>query len=254
MSNRATAEIFAPRLGLVGSLALHVGIVAVTLFTWAHKLDITEQPSQIVPVDLVTVADQTNVAPMVKEPLPLLPQPDLIQPQPQPVPAEPKVEVTPTLLPKPAPPPPPQTKKEQVDNIINALLDKRSVPAVAKNAKPGAQNVKGIGAQTAMTADLTSMLQSEIYKCWSPPVGAPHPERLIVIFDLFINKDGTVSQQSQLAPDSAETAAKDPYMTAAKQSASRAIYMCQPYKLPADRYNQWSHVTFKFDPRVMLEQ
>ena len=36
-----------------------------------------------------------------------------------------------------------------------------------------------------MTADLRSMLQSEIYRCWSPPVGAPHPEKLIVSYELY---------------------------------------------------------------------
>ena len=53
--------------GWRAQLVLHAAIVAATLFTWTHKLDIAEQPSQIVPVDLVTVADQTNVAPMVTQ-------------------------------------------------------------------------------------------------------------------------------------------------------------------------------------------
>jgi len=54
-------------LGLVGSLALHAGIIAVTFFTWTHRLDIIDQSPPVVPVDLVTVADKTNVAPMAKE-------------------------------------------------------------------------------------------------------------------------------------------------------------------------------------------
>ena len=126
--------------------------------------------------------------------------------------------------------------------------------AKSKTAKPGAQTVAGIGAQNAMTADLRSMLQSEIYRCWSPPVGAPHPEKLIVSYELFLNRDGSVARPPQLTADSAAAVASDPYMRAAAEAARRAIYTCAPYRLPADRYNQWNDVTFTFNPSVMMGQ
>lgn len=255
MSNRATAERYAPRLGFAGSLVLHVSIVVATLFTWTHRLDIAEQTSHVVPIDLVSIADQTNVAPMTEAPLPPPPVPDMILPQAQPVPAEPNFEIAPAA--KPAPIPKPQIKKEQFDiNNIQALLDKRRTSVTtAKNARPGTQNVTGIGAQNAMTADLRTMLQSEIYKCWSPPVGAPHVEDLIVDFDLFLNPDGSVAQPPQLTANSATMAANNPYTRAAVEAARRAIYTCAPYRLPADRYSLWREINpLHFDPRVMMGQ
>ena len=251
MRNSATADRQAPRVGLVGSLALHAGIILVTFFTWAHRLDIIDQSSPIVPVDLVTLADKTNVAPMVKEEVrPIDEQP--VAPA-LPVSIEPpKFEVAPEA--KPAPVQKPAPKPETFDiNNIQALLAKRQA-ASPKNAKVGSQNVKGIGDQSAMTADLRSMLQSEIYRCWSPPVGAPHPERLIVSYELFLNRDGSVARPPQLTADSSTAAASDPYMRASAEAARRAIYTCAPYKLPADRYNQWHDVTFVFDPRDMMGQ
>ncbi len=257
MSTRATAEISAPRLGLAGSVALHAGIVAATLFTWTHRLDIVEQSSHIVPIDLVTVADQTNVAPMVKAdvpPAPVPPVPDMIQPQAQPVPEEPKFEIAPAAVPKPAPVQKPQTKKDQFDNILNTLLDKRQTTvATAKNAKPGPQTVTGIGSQNAMTADLRDALTSQIKPCWSPPVGAPKGADLVVDFDLFLNPDGSVAQPPQLTADSRAAVASNPYTRAAAEAARRAIYTCAPYKLPANRYAQWREINpFHFDPSVMM--
>jgi hypothetical protein len=104
-----------------------------------------------------------------------------------------------------------------------------------------------------MTMDLVDALKNQIAQCWSPPVGAPHPERLIPEFHLFLAPDGRVAQPPQLAADSASQATSDPFMRAAVDAARRAIYTCQPYKLPADRYNDWRDITIDFDPRKMFQ-
>lgn len=248
MRSSATAARLTPRFGLLGSLALHTGIVAAMFFTFVHKLDIIDQAPPVVPVDLVTLADKTNVAPMVKQELPQLneqptlpPMPSILQP--------PKVEVAPEA--KPAPKPPPKPEKFDINNI-QAMLDKRLAPS--QNAKVGSRNVKGIGAQTAMTADLATLLFNEIRQCWSPPVGAPNAEDLIVSYDVYLSRDGSVAQSPQLTADSAAAASGNSYMRAAADAARRAIYACAPYQLPADRYNQWHAFTFIFDPRDMAGQ
>jgi len=248
MSRRATAERYAPRLGFAGSLALHAGLVAVTFFTWTHRLDIADLSSPVVPVDLVTLSDKTDIAPMAKvEPAP---KPEEVVP-PQPMPTPPIAEPVPLPVAKP---PPPVSKKETFDiNNIVALLDKRK-SAAPPGVKVGPQTVKGFGAQNAMTADLKTMLQSEIYRCWSPPVGAPHAEDLIVTYELYLNPDGSVAQPPQLAANSAAAVAGNPYMAAAAEAARRAIYTCAPYRLPAERYSQWRDVTLIFNPRDMLGQ
>ena len=241
-------------MGLFGSLALHAGIVAACLFTWTHTLDIPDQSAAIVPVDLVTVADQTNIAPMVKEEVPAPPVPEMIQPVPQQI-QEPKVEIAPSpdkALPLPKPAPTKQTNADAFNQMLNNLAKPQTKP---KAAKPGTQTVAGIGAQSAMTADLRSMLQSEIHRCNSSfTTGAPHPEKLIVSYRLFLNRDGSIAQPPQLTADSAAAVASDPYMRAAAEAARRAIYECAPYSLPADRYNQWNDITFTFNPLDMTGQ
>jgi hypothetical protein len=256
---------------MIGAVALHVGIIAATLFTWSHKLDISDQSPPVVPVDLVTIGEKTNIASVVREQPKEPPKDEEAQPpapdQAQQAPAAPLEEEAaqlpePTITSEPVPKPPPvvpkakpqpDQKKSKFDiNNIMALLDKRAPAASsAPNAKIGNRTIKGIGAQNAMTMDLVDALRNQIAQCWSPPVGAPHPEQLIVSFELFLNPDGTVAQPPQLMGSSSSG---DPFMRAAAEAARRAIYTCAPYKLPTDRYSQWRDITLNFDPRLMVGQ
>lgn len=266
MKSRSTSQRAAPRLGLPVSLALHICVVAAMLISWPHKLDIDDQSLPVVPVELVTLGDKTDIAPMTTaepkkpeetppEPTPPTPAP---QPKSEPAPepkAEPAPEVAPSARPKPAPDKPaPEKKKESFDiNNIMALLDKSKAKSARHDkGKLGPQDIKGFGAQDAMTADLRTMLQSEIYKCWNPPVGSPQPDKLIVQYRLFLNRDGSIGQAPKLVGTGLPQ--NNPYMRAAIEAARRAIYVCAPYKLPANRYNQWQDVLFNFDPREMLGQ
>ena len=261
-----------PRVGLLGALLLHGAIAAAALFTWQHRLDFTDESPPMVPVDLVTIAAKTNIAPTVLlkpkiEPIEV-PAPKLVTPTPAPVATPPALaEVAPDQAPskpviaktapapKPVqkPQPAPEPTKPKTDDF-SALLNKLTSPAAApRNARTADRTVKGIGAMNAMTMDLSDALKNMIAQCWNPPVGAPHPERLIPVFRLFLNPDGSVAQPPQLTADSAGAAAGDPFMRAAADAARRAIYTCAPYKLPADKYNVWRDITVDFDPRKMVQ-
>lgn len=268
-SSAAQAERTASPLGIVGAVALHVGIIAATFFTWSHTLDISDQSPPVVPVDLITIGEKTNIAPMVKEQPKELPKEDEQPPQseqPQPAPAAPpqaevpppEEAVTPEPVPKAPPPvvpktrPEPEQKKEKFDiNNIMALLDKRA-PASrsAPDAKVGNRTIKGFGAQTAMTMDLQDALRNQVAQCWSPPIGAPQAADVIVDFDVALNPDGSVSRATSDALTSSNS-----YTRAAASAAQRAIFTCAPYKLPQDRYSQWREIKpFHFDPRQMMGQ
>ena len=259
------------RPGLVGSALLHGGIIAATFFTWAHTLDIADQSPPVVPVDLVTIGDKTNIAPMMQKQEQIEakdniqpPQPDVTKvptvqqqaeaaPPPLQATSEPKIAAPqPVALPKSKPQADEKKDKFDINNIV-ALLDKRAPAATSpRNAKLGNRSIQGVGAQNAMTMDLVDALRNQISQCWSPPVGAPHPDQLIVSFELFLNPDGSVAQPPQLTANSSGTG--DPFLRAAAEAARRAIYTCAPYKLPADRYGQWRDITLVFDPRQMVGQ
>jgi type IV secretory pathway VirB10-like protein len=264
-----------PRVGVLGALLLHGLIAAGALFTWQHHLDITDESAPVVPVDLITIAPKTNIAPTVQRQPKVQPQetptpPQLETPVPKPAPTPPQAEAAPDQAPsqpviaKPAPTPKPMMKpqdapvtpdqKKPKTDDFSALLNKLTSPAAApRDAKVADRTVRGVGAMNAMTMDLVDALKNQIAQCWSPPVGAPHPERLIPQFKLFLAPDGRVAQPPQLAADSAAQAGSDPFMRAAVDAAQRAIYTCQPYKLPPDKYNEWRDITIDFDPRKMFQ-
>ena len=76
------------RGGLIVAVLLHAAIVAATLFSWEHKLDITDESPPVVPVDLVTLADKTNIMPTVQRP-PKMPPKEDVKPPPEPTPPTP---------------------------------------------------------------------------------------------------------------------------------------------------------------------
>ncbi len=136
-----------------------------------------------------------------------------------------------------------------------ALLNKLAAPAAPpKNAKVSPRTVQGVGAQNLMTASLADSLKSQIDPCWSPPVGAPNANDLVVSFNLHLNRNGTVGSL-QMTPETIARAATNPYTRAAAEAASRAIYQCQNqgYRLPPERYGEWSEINpLSFDPRQMM--
>jgi hypothetical protein len=245
-------------LGVAGSVALHGLVIAAMMVTFSRHLDIIDQSSPIVPVDLVTLSNKTNVraservqpkiAPEIKPTPPPVHEQTDTPPPPDQAPSEPLI-VKPPPLPTPTEKPQEKPKKAQDKfdlDKLDALLNKVAPTPQRSNARPANRTIKGAGLQDAMTADLVSMLASKIAPCYTPPTGVPHPEDLIVDFDVYLNPDGSVARAPQFLGQTSNT-----YAVAGKEAALRAIYECAPYKLPPDRYDQWREINpFHFDPRT----
>jgi hypothetical protein len=247
-----------PRAGLALSIALHAGLVAATYVTWQHMMETLSEENHAVPVDLITVARETNIAAQAPPPEKIdIPKPTIDQPalpefaqvEPAPEPPIPKITIKPDKAEDQ------DNSKKPTNQDFAALLNKLTAAQTPpKNAKPGTRTIQGVGAANMMTADLVDAIKSQIGQCWSPPVGAPNASDLVVDFDLRFNRNGTVGSL-QLSPGSVARASSSPYTRAAAEAASRAIYQCQPYRLPMDRYNEWSEINpFHFDPRQMMGQ
>lgn len=256
--------------GVAVALLLHAAVVASAYVSWEHKLEIADESPPSVPVDLVTIADKTDIAPLIDRSVKPAPADD-IKPPPQdtpvPTPPPPQTEAAPAPEPAPSPmakpeiapaptvkpqtrPKPTDAKKPKSDDFA-ALLNALTAPAATPhNARVADRTVKGVGAMNAMTMDLIDALKNQIQQCWSPPVGAPHPEQLIVSFRIFLGPDGSVARPPQLSSDSGSG---NPFLRSAEEAARRAIYTCAPYKLPADKYNTWRDITVDFDPRKMVQ-
>jgi outer membrane biosynthesis protein TonB len=276
------------RKGILFSTTLHVGIIGATLVAWPHA--IPEAPSELlpaIPVELVTVADVSNVArTVVEEPPPppaeeAPPPPEQVAeapPEPEP-PSEPEPAPEPEPQPEAPPPPKPAPEREaaatpprnpvvprrrpqpaprppefNVDNVL-ALLDQRAPRPQPPPASTRVEEFasRGLGAQNAFTLDIRDALLAQMRECWNVPVGAPNPEQLVVEVRVFLARDGDLAQAPLLMPQSRAAAARNSYVNAAAQAALRAVNVCAPYRgLPVDRYDAWREIVMTFDPSKMM--
>ena len=258
-----------PGPGLIVSAALHAAIIAATLFTFSQaKLDIEDKSPPVVPVDLVTIAQKTNIAPTVQEP-PKIEQLQVQPPQsedlkmtlPQPSELAPPAEPTASspVLPNPRPVPVPKIKpqmrperetKKKTEEDFSTLLNKLTAPSAApKNARVATRTQRGFGDMNAMTMDLQDALRNEIEQCmdWGALADAPNAQNIVVTVTLTLNPDGSVAR---VEPGSVGNS----YEAAALSSALRAIHVCAPYKLPPDRFSDWRDSEVRFSPQDVLGQ
>lgn len=263
------------------SALAHAAALFGALVVWPMVAPPVELPSDVVPIELLTVADQTNIMAQAEEkveqpPLPApLPMPEIPEPQmsfdtppppeeepapdaeatdAKPEPPKPERPVEPERkfamsMPKAKPKPEKQKDSFDVDKILKGL-DKVPEPQQEAKAAPSKADraVKGAGAQTALTMSEIAALQGQLAKCWNVPVGAPDPAALVFRVRVFLNEDGTVASPPQLLD---QGRMGDPYFRAAADSAIRAIHICGPYNLPPEKYSSWNEIVIRFDPREM---
>lgn len=154
---------------------------------------------------------------------------------------------------------PPKEKKEDdkpfdPDAVIAGLEDKENKddtadPAPEKQPAKNDKPQKGIGDPNRATATIEAAFKTQVSRCWSPPVGAPSPEKLIVLIRVRLNRDGSLSGMPEYMEPGKMS---DPYYRAAAEAGRRAIMGCQNYELPADAYDLWKSLEVEFDPSKMI--
>lgn len=186
-------------------------------------------------------------------------------PAPVPKPRPRKVEKAPPenkqAVARPKPEPKPKapsrnTKREDFDtDRIAALLNKapaaaREKPAAARpepKPKPEPARGRSTGRDLAMTVNELDALRAKISQCWNPPVGGLGADAIRVKLRLKLDRDGQLSSEPEVVNRQAS-----PFFRAAADSAVRAVWMCQPYELPAEKYALWRDMILNFDPREMF--
>ena len=169
------------------------------------------------------------------------------------------------------PAPPAQTKRDFDADRIAALLN-RDPKAAAQAAEEGEKEpwrrpsslqdqaaglttpaapvsqTRGVtsGQDARMSASEIDYFRSQISRCWTPPVGGLGGEDIVVKLRIELNRDGTLVKAPQLANSGSSA-----FFTAAADSAVRAVFQCQPYTMPPEKYSQWRDMLLNFDPRRM---
>jgi hypothetical protein len=159
--------------------------------------------------------------------------------------------IRPAHVPRPAPPPKKKEPRFDADRIA-ALLNKVPEEAEAPTAsEPAESEAPGIGDPRGLDARMSlselDALRAQISPCWSPPIGVQGAADLAVQLRLALNLDGTLTRP----PDILTSGSGLAYLAAA-DAARRAVLRCQPYELPAEKYDAWRDIKVNFDPREML--
>ncbi|MBI1234148.1 MAG: hypothetical protein GC208_06555 [Alphaproteobacteria bacterium] len=273
------------RRALVISLALHGALLVSGLIYFPMAVQ-PYSSGQIVPVDLVTLSDITNVRarspdPVVETPppaeevpaetpveqpvedtpppAPAESEPEAVTPDPTeaaPEAAEPDAEAEPEVEDPPAPretprTPPQQTQQQTQSDALDLdslsdLVNQSRSQTQTNRATEQGDTQRAIGAGTADNGTLADLIRSQANRCWRNSRDAPNPERLIVNVQVRLNRDGTLA-----GPPVASNAARirssgDPYWQVAQDRALAAIIDCAPYRLPSEQYAQWRLIDVTF--------
>ncbi|MEX1152378.1 hypothetical protein [Parvibaculum sp.] len=270
------------RNSVLFSVAAHGLIVALALATFPSPEELPSVETRALPVDLITVDELTNLKrlPKIEKPLPPVEEPEPSKeierpkaetpPAPQPAPPPPEQEPEPLPEktvekkepPKPVekkvekPAPPKKEPERKFDpNKIAALLNKE--PDAASKPQPSPKVEEDVDAprtddpEMRLTLSEKDALKVQMRRCWSVPAGAPNAEQLVVRIKIYLNQDGSLARPPELL-DRSKLITGGSYYQAAADSAMRAIRLCQPFKMPPDKYASWREIDMNFDPREML--
>lgn len=273
------------RRALTISLALHGALLVSGLIYFPMAVQ-PYSSGQIVPVDLVTLSDITNVRarspdpveetpPPAEEtpvetpveqpaedtppPTPAESAPEAVTPDPTeatPEAAEPEAEAEPEVEDPPAPretprtPPQPTQQQTQSDALdldsLSDLVNQSRSQTQTNRATEQGETQRAIGAGTADNGTLADLIRSQANRCWRNSRDAPNPERLIVNVQVRLNRDGTLAAPPVAANAARIRSSGDPYWQVAQDRALAAIIDCAPYRLPSEQYAQWRLIDVTF--------
>ncbi len=267
------------RMGLPISIALHAALVAAGI-TIAPTVQRESTPMIILPVELLSIAETTNVAPVIEEqpeaepveeeaaaePEPeeasseSAPEPEAVPeeaeivPDPEPVKPEPKPEPKPAPKPKPKPEPKPDFN-DSLNSILKSVeQDKSKAPPSERTAKDLSQVQdqaarRGAGDNRRMTITVADFVHSQLISrgCWNDQDDMADAARLRAVIRIRFERDGRLLGAPELIEPSRVTNSDRP-MQIFTQRAFRALNICSPFNVPPEYYEvspaQWIDIEF----------
>lgn len=218
--------------------------------------------------DIPEPAAEEKPAPTQEAPKPAA-QPE---PKPEPAPAkpEPKPEpLKPEAKPEKKPEPPketpkvkPKPKSDDLDlDALSKLIDKerenerkRSSEAPSQTTEQADKERRAVGAGDRLSASLVQKMKSAVQPCWSVGaiIGAPEPEKLVVILLFELNRDGSLASPPRVENAMQINLSGNQFWKVAERDAVAAVNKCAPYDfLPEEQYANWKEMRLVFNPAEM---
>ena len=267
--------------GLVVSLVVHAGFIAAGVIYLPRAAQLLET-TPYVPIELVSLAETTNVTAAAPEPEPE-PEEEIIEepveeeptlddaiadpapapeqaPEPEPEPAvitpdpvEEEAEPDPEPVREEPRRPDPEPEPEPAEPDLFADLDNLAATvaeAREEQANDEGQRRRAVGNGETNTATLQVILQNHLARCWRNSLDAPHPDELAVEVELSLNRNGELMGPPRLVDQNRVLSSPNPYLRVAGERALRAASLCAPYPLPPEQYSEWRQITANFAPSL----
>ena len=217
-----------------------------------------EPPEEPEPVEIPDPTDEIVALPEEPAPEPD-PEPE-VEPEPipepepvvvaQPDPAPPPPVVVPPPMPQIDTSPEPEPEVSEDETIIAALQeDMEQLDSLEQQAIQDALTRTRASLSGRLTGEEEEGLKFAIRECWSVPIGIRNDSELKVTLGVELDRDGTVKGTPRLIEPGAIESSE---IEQAFNAARRAVMRCQPYELPADKYEQWQRMEIVFNPERMV--
>lgn len=237
------------RPGLIVSIIGHVGAILMTFLAWEAQSSLPVEMGSVVPVEIVDVAPESNVRALAEA----VPEDEVAPEEIEPT------EAAERPAPAPTPTPTPRPRNDDFDlNAIAGMIDRQRDPGRRQEEGERADRTqRGAGLGTAEVAAVEdrarALIRAHMRRCWRMPIDLPDPDRLVVVVEFEINRNGTLNGQPRVT--SPRNYAFDAPMRTAVEAAVRAVRACDPYPLPDDpvvgeHYEVWRSQVYTFRPQT----
>ena len=126
-------------------------------------------------------------------------------------------------------------------------VDLKPAPRTQRTARAAPSYGRERGRDQTMSANEIDAFKAQISQCWRPPTGGLGSRDLNVKLRIKFKPDGTLEKPPELANFSGS-----PFFRPAAEAAKRAVWQCQPYHMPKDKFATWQDMILNFDPREMF--
>jgi hypothetical protein len=166
------------------------------------------------------------------------------QPQPQSQPAQPQLaQPQSTPAPPPGVPSLPQgpTEPGSVPADMKRLADALSLP-IEETGEGGAARER-----MAKFTEGVKEFKDQVRRCFKLPSGLAAGQQLQMVIRIALAPSGALAGEPEMV-----AAKMSPLGPALRDSAVAAVRQCAPYKLPADKYQDWKVLDIDFSPDQMM--
>lgn len=265
-------------------MALHIGVFGGFTFFAAEAKPLAE--AKVIPVEILTIAPETNVSAAIKPPKRVVPdeQPEIMT-SPTPMenaddvapevntpsneqPIEKQAEITPEISENAEPITEPETDPKPAEpsfdlDALSGLIDKTRKTAPEANQQVALESEtaqarfediarRAEGAGDGLSATEADLVANAMYKCWRMPAAAKDAENLQVRLNVKLVIGGHVESVTLI--DQATSRRLSPgneYWDVAERSAIAAVNKCAPYDfLPEERYGVWRELILNLRPQL----